>query len=141
MKKLLIGLTSLLLLCACAHKENIETSRSLLPIPQEIKSSRGDFTVGEGTGLYIAANAEDKSAIANAFAAWNGVMEMTEENSATDCIAMEVCDNVEGITSPEGYTIKVTKERIDVKATSAAGLFYAAQTLVQLADTGNTIPA
>ena len=141
MKKLLIGLTSLLLLCACAHKANIETSHSLLPIPQNMQTTKGHFTVSEGTKLYISAPADDKIAIANAFAAWSGLLEATEEKATANCIAMEICDNVANVTSPEGYTINVTKERIDVKATTAAGLFYAAQTLQQLADSSNTIPA
>ncbi|MBQ5627728.1 MAG: beta-N-acetylhexosaminidase, partial [Bacteroidaceae bacterium] len=141
MKKLLIGLTSLLLLCACAHKANIETSHSLLPIPQDMQTTKGYFTVSEGTKLYIGAPADDKIAIANTFAAWSGLLEATEEKATANCIAMEICDNVANVTSPEGYTINVTKERIDVKATTAAGLFYAAQTLQQLADSSNTIPA
>ena len=141
MKKLLVGLTSLLLLCACAHKEKIETSSCLLPIPQEMQIAKGCFTVDKDTKLYINTPAEDKNAIASTFAAWNGALELTEEYTAANCIAMELCDNVEGITSPEGYTIKVTKERIDVKSPTAAGLFYAAQTLVQLADGGTDIPA
>ena len=141
MKKILFGLASLLLLCACAHNEVTESSHCLLPVPQDMQTAKGHFTIGKGTKLYIAAPGEDKSAIANAFAAWDGVLETSGENSTVNCIAMEICDNVDDITSPEGYTINVTRERIDVKATSAAGLFYAAQTLQQLADGGNTIPA
>ena len=140
MKKILLGLTSLFLLCACAHKADIVPTRSLLPIPQEVETAKGCFTMGKGTRLYIAANDNDKSAIANALAAWN-VLGTTDERVADNCIAFEVCENVENISSPEGYTINVTNERIDVKATSAAGLFYAAQTLLQLADGGTNIPA
>ena len=134
MKKLLTGLASLLLICACAHNESVERSYTLLPVPQEIQTSDGDFTITNGTMLYINAPAGDKDAITNAFAAWDGMLEATDNNATSNCIAMEVCDNVEGVTSPEGYAIAVTKEKISVKATSAAGLFYAAQTLQQLAD-------
>ena len=141
MKNFFLGLTSLLLLCACAHNTDNATSHSLLPLPQQIGTSKGSFTVGEGTKLYIAADSDDRNAIANALAAWSGVLEVTGENTTANCIAMEVCDNVANVTSPEGYTINVTKEKINVKATSAAGLFYAAQTLLQLADGSNTIPA
>ena len=141
MKKLLLGLTGLLLLCACAHNADTATSHNLLPIPQEMQTSKGHFTAGEGTKLYINAPADDRSAIANALAAWNVALEVAEESVADNCIAMEVCDKLESVTSPEGYTINVTKERIDVKAPTAAGLFYAAQTILQLADGGNTIPA
>ena len=141
MKKILLGLTSLLLLCACAHNADVMPGHSLLPIPQEIQTSNGEFTLTDKTKLYINAPASDKSAIAKVFTAWNTQLATVETDAATDCIAMEVCDKVENITSPEGYTINVTKDRIDVKATSGAGLFYAAQTLQQLADGDNTIPA
>ena len=140
MKKILTGLASLLLICACAHNESVERDYTLLPVPVEIQTSDGDFTITNGTRLYINAPAGDKDAITNAFAAWSGMLETTENNATSNCIAMEICDNVEGVTSPEGYAIAVTKEKISVKATSAAGLFYAAQTLQQLADGGNAIP-
>ena len=138
MKKLLIGLVSLLLLCACAHENG---SDCLLPIPLEMQTSNGEFTLTNETKLYIAAPAADKSAIAKVFTAWNAQLATVDTEAATDCIAMEVCDKVENISSPEGYTINVTPKKIDVKATSGAGLFYAAQTLQQLADGGDTIPA
>jgi hypothetical protein len=66
MKKSLIRLASLLLLCACAHNTDNATSHSLLPLPQLIETSKGSFTVGEGTKLYIAADSDDRNAIANA---------------------------------------------------------------------------
>ena len=88
MKKILLGLTSLLLICACAHKKDIVQTRYLLPIPQEVETCKGHFIVGKGTRLHIAANAVDKSAISNAFAAWDGALETTEKNVSDNCIAM-----------------------------------------------------
>jgi phosphoribosylamine-glycine ligase len=67
MKKILIGLATLLFLCACAHKESVERSYTLLPIPQEIETLDGDFTITNGTRLYINAPADDKNAIAKAY--------------------------------------------------------------------------
>ena len=141
MKNILLRLASLLLLvCACTRKPDTTTEYSLLPIPQSMHIADGSFTIGKGTKLYIDAPADDRHAISNAFAAWEGIMTTTENKAATDCISMEICDAVENVISPEGYTINVTKEKIDVKALSGAGLFYAAQTLQQLANGGNSIP-
>ena len=140
MKNLCLGLLSLLLLCACAHDTNTVASHSLLPVPQEIQTAEGCYTIHKGTKLYIEAPDEDKSAIINALAVWKELLEPADEK-VTGGIAMEICDKVEGISSPEGYTIAVTKKGISAKATSAAGLFYAAQTLCQLADGGNALPA
>ena len=140
MKNILLGLASLLLLvCACTRKPDTTTEYSLLPIPQSMHIADGSFTIGKGTKLYIDAPADDRHAISNAFAAWDDIA-VTDKNTATNCISMTVCDTIEGLSSPEGYTINVGKDKITVKATSGAGLFYAAQTLQQLANGGNSIP-
>ena len=138
MKNLCLGLLSLLLLCACAHSTSTVTSHSLLPVPQDIQVADGCFTIRKGTKLYVEAPDEDKNAITGALAVWKEILEPTDEKSS-NCIAMEICDKVENVSSPEGYTIQITPKGITAKATSSAGLFYAAQTLQQLADGGNTI--
>ena len=126
MKNLLSGLLSLLLICACAHDAKVETVHSLLPVPQEMQMSDGGFTLRKGTKLYTNVAVEEKNAITNAFAEWNELLEPTAEECETNCIAMEICGSVENISSPEGYSIDVTEDKISIRATSAAGLFYAA---------------
>ena len=84
MKKTLLGLLSLILVCACAHDANVISSQSLLPVPQDMQTAKGCFTVGNGTKFYINTPADDKDAITNAFAAWNNLLEATENNAATN---------------------------------------------------------
>ena len=139
MKKLFWGLIGLLLICACAHKQN-NTTRSLLPAPRCIQHGNGFFTVTKGTGLCISAPENDRNAVTRLLGAWEDMLSVTEKPADADCIAMEICEKVDGISSPEGYAIEVTEDGIKAKATSGAGLFYAAQTLLQLADGGNRIP-
>ena len=139
MKKLFWGLIGLLLICACAHEQN-NTTRSLLPAPKCIQHGNGFFTVTKGTVLCISAPEDDKNAVTKLFGAWEDMLSATEKPADADCIAMEICEKVDGISSPEGYAIEVTEKGIKARATSGAGLFYAAQTLLQLADGGNRIP-
>ena len=139
MKKLFLVLVGLLLICACAHERN-NTTRGLLPIPKSIQQGNGFFTVTKGTVLCISAPEDDKNAVTKLFGAWEDMLSATEKPADADCIAMEICEKVDGISSPEGYAIEVTEDGIKAKATSGAGLFYAAQTLLQLADGGNRIP-
>ena len=139
MKKLFWGLIGLLLICACAHEQN-NTTRSLLPAPKCIQHGNGFFTVTKGTVLCVSAPESDRNAITRLFRTWEDMRSVTEKPADADCIAMEICEKVDGISSPEGYAIEVTEKGIKVKATSGAGLFYAAQTLLQLADGGNRIP-
>lgn len=139
MKKLFLGLIGLLLIYACAHEQNDATG-NLLPVPKSIQQGNGFFTVTKGTGLCISAPENDRNAVTRLLGAWEDMLSVTEKPADADCIAMEICEKVDGISSPEGYAIEVTKDGIKAKATSGAGLFYAAQTLLQLADGGNRIP-
>ena len=139
MKKLFLGLIGLLLIYACAHEQNDATG-NLLPVPKSIQQGNGYFTVTKGTGLCISAPENDMNAVTRLLGAWEDMLSVTEKPADADCIAMEICEKVDGISSPEGYAIEVTEDGIKAKATSGAGLFYAAQTLLQLADGGNRIP-
>ena len=140
MKKLFWGIIGLLLICACAHEQK-NTTGCLLPIPKSIQQGNGFFTVTKGTVLCISAPEDDKNAVTKLFGAWEDMLSATEKPADADCIAMEICEKVDGISSHEGYAIEVTEKGIKARATSGAGLFYAAQTLLQLADGGNRIPA
>ena len=42
------------------------------------------------------------------------------------------------LPSPESYTLSVTSQRIEIRATSGAGLFYGMQTLLQLMQPAST---
>ena len=139
MKKLFLVLVGLLLICACGHEQK-NTTGCLLPIPKSIQQGNGFFTVTKGTVLCISAPEDDKNAVTKLFGAWEDMLSATEKPADADCIAMEICEKVDGISSPEGYAIEVTEKGIKARATSGAGLFYAAQTLLQLADGGNRIP-
>lgn len=139
MKKLFLVLVGLLLICACAHEQNDATG-NLLPVPKSIQPGNGFFTVNKGTGLCISAPENDRNAVTRLLGAWEDMLSVTEKPADADCIAMEICEKVDGISSPEGYAIEITEDGIKAKATSGAGLFYAAQTLLQLADGGNRIP-
>ncbi len=139
MKKLFLVLVGLLLICACAHEQNDATG-NLLPVPKSIQQGNGFFTVTKGTELCISAPENDRNAVTRLLGAWEDMLSVTEKPADADCIAMEICEKVDGISSPEGYAIEITEDGIKAKATSGAGLFYAAQTLLQLADGGNRIP-
>lgn len=48
-----------------------------------------------------------------------------------------IVDSLPGDSSPEGYVLDIAGDGVHARATSAAGLFYAAHSLAQLADTYN----
>ena len=131
MKNLYIGLVSLLLFCACAHEKS-DIRCALLPVPKSIQQGNGFFTITNWTELDIVAPETDKEIITKQFNAWKENIPAIGNESKTNRIVLETCDRIDNITSPEGYTLDVTKEKIDIKAVSGTGLFYAMQTLAQM---------
>ena len=140
MKNLCIGLLCLLLISACAQEQGKSNAEyALLPLPKNIEQGNGFFTISKGTELEISAPEHDKRTIAGHLDTWKETLP-TAEDIQNNHIVMEICADVDSISSPEGYSINVNEERITIKATSGAGLFYAIQTLQQLANGSNHIP-
>ena len=139
MNRIIIASIALALLLSCSQVKNVASSRSLLPLPANIEESKGRFIFNNATTLKIAAEEKDANAVGNFLAASPLALERGEKDS--NAVVMTICNDVEGITSPEGYAIETTEENITVKAISGAGLFYAAQTILQLAAEGNGVPA
>lgn len=139
MNRIIIASIALALLLSCSQVKNVASSRSLLPLPANIEESEGRFIFNNATTLKIAAEEKDANAVGNFLAASPLALERGEKDS--NAVVMTICNDVEGITSPEGYAIETTEENITVKAISGAGLFYAAQTILQLAAEGNGVPA
>ena len=140
MKNLCIGLICLLLISACAQEqEQGNAEYALLPLPKNIEQGNGFFTISKGTELEISAPEHDKRTIAGHLDTWKETLPAAEDIQ-NNHIVMEICAYVDSISSPEGYSINVNEERITIKATSGAGLFYAIQTLQQLANGSNHIP-
>lgn len=61
-------------------------------------------------------------------------VEWGEMTVCPDSSAFVITDSIPGITSPEGYTLRIDSHCITARALSEAGLFYAKQTLAQLRD-------
>lgn len=108
----------------------------------EMSAEDAGFTIDSLTRVYI--DAPDRDAA------------LLEEQLAAAGMghALRVCDSVDaprinfrlkpvvdGISSHEGYRLSVSGDRIDAEALSPAGLYYALQTILDLKESGGTIPA
>lgn len=60
---------------------------------------------------------------------------------ASQAITFSIVYEIDGIDSPEGYSLSVTNDGIDVEALSGAGLFYGLVSLIQLAENSDVIPS
>ena len=96
----------------------------VLPPPKEVKEGAGAFVVSARTPIR-----GEPSAVAL----------LREELHAADepssgAIDLELIAALDRELGPEGYQLDVTPDGVHARATGAAGLFYAAQTLLQLVD-------
>ena len=126
----------------------IEGHNVLLPQPQQMHYGAGHLRVRSlGIRLMADPSAEDRFAAQQlssclADAAQNPVRVSQGETGDTQIAlkrtgevgALPVPGERPGSTSRESYTLKVTPEKVEVQATSSAGLFYAVQTLCQLVE-------
>ena len=122
MKKALYLITALLLAACNNHGTIIEDS--VLPTPAQHSTESGAFTIGKGVKVTFHAAESDKEILSQALEA-HGI---AADSTARKSISFEICDAIDGITSPEGYRITTTKNAIKVEGRSGAGLFYAIQT-------------
>lgn len=65
---------------------------------------------------------------------------ISTEKSAKAIIELSVEKKLSGVTSAEGYILRMSNRIITIQALSEAGLFYAVQTLLQLAAEDNSLP-
>ena len=134
MKKVYIYILLLLVTVAC-NKPATTNNCNVLPLPQSVEFNSKVFTLSEETKIIVEAPENDKQILEEYLkTSLNGM-----NNAKTGTIRLVVKDNIEGISSPEGYSMTITPKEITVEATCGAGLFYGIQTILQMAREGNTI--
>ena len=127
-----------LLICSCAQVKTVSTSNNILPRPSQANFNDKEFVFNNRTKVHIEAPDNDAKSIAGLLS--SSPLALQQGVQKSNVVVMSICDRVEGITSSEGYTIEATPDKITIKATSGAGLFYAAQTLLQLTANSSAIP-
>ena len=134
MKKVYIYILLLLVTVAC-NKPATTNNCNVLPLPQSVEFNSKVFTLSEATKIIVEAPENDKQILEEYLkASLNGM-----NNAKTGTIRLVVKDNIEGISSPEGYSMTIAPKEITVEATGGSGLFYGIQTILQMAREGNTI--
>ena len=133
-------LSALFIGCNDAPKEKTTASAppamdELIPKPADAKPAEGNFEITDTTTVSLvgsdsaAANVVqmfiDKLSSATGFSLKTGIAANTDANG----IFFEI---KAGYESPDAYSLEISKEKIIASASSAAGLFYATQTLRQL---------
>ena len=104
----------------------------LIPFPAEMKSGAGEFTITSATKIVLKTDSEKIRKSCDLFLDLINPgtgLNIGYASSSASPIYVEL-DSL--IAHPEGYRLKVTPKDITIQAQTAAGVFYAFQTLRQL---------
>lgn len=118
-----------------------EGSLDITPIPSEVVWQKGSFRLSASDKLYIDAPEEDRAILGAYMQASPLKLQLADEKTADQGIVLRQVKTLEGITSPEGYVLRSNSKGVQIEALSGAGLFYGLQSLLQMADDGESIPA
>lgn len=128
-------------MCLGAHPAK---AQSVIPVPLKMEQGTGSFLLSEKTRLYTNLRGEEARLLENCLQALPVQLKKGKKKDTRDVISLLITEKDSRLTSPESYTLSVNPSRIEICATSGAGLFYGIQTLLQLsaaADAGRPLAA
>ena len=142
MKNHISYIVILLYLCVGCTPEKAQISipvaaRSLIPYPNEVIPADQGFLIDANTTIYAGTNLESQ-AIAQQFssrftkASGITLVSVNESKLATNSIHFVLDSAAKEITNDEGYLLKITPDRMIVRAKAMPGLYMGLQTLFQL---------
>lgn len=130
MRKYLALFSFCLLGISCSKTEKMDIT--VIPEPQviEVKDKVSTFDIHSTFSSNLPE--KDLKDLSAYVAASPLQLKVSESNTAP--FRFELVESIDGISSPEGYTLTIDQSGVKSTATTAAGLFYAYQTLLQMAE-------
>ena len=102
---------------------------SLIPLPQSVIESEGEFVFGQKLTAQVTPQAKEVFELfANVFYCATSIKIKPIQKSSKAQLELNLVPSLPA----EGYRLKVTNEKITISASRPAGFFYALQTLKQL---------
>ena len=116
----------------CFHAHPI-LAQSVIPVPLKMEQGTGSFLLSEKTKLYTNLQGGEAELWENYLKALRVQLKEARMKDRKQMLLLLITPKTPQLPSPESYTLSVTSQRIEIRATSGAGLFYGMQTLLQLA--------
>ena len=121
----------------CFHAHPI-LAQSVIPVPLKMEQGTGSFLLSEKTKLYTNLQGGEAELWENYLKALPVQLKEARMKDRTQMLFLLITPKTPQLPSPESYTLSVTSQRIEIRATSGAGLFYGMQTLLQLMQPAST---
>ena len=121
----------------CFHAHPI-LAQSVIPVPLKMEQGTGSFLLSEKTKLYTNLQGGEAELWENYLKALPVQLKEARMKDRKQMLFLLITPKTPQLPSPESYTLSVTPQRIEIRATSGAGLFYGMQTLLQLMQPAGT---
>lgn len=121
----------------CFHAHPI-LAQSVIPVPLKVEQGTGSFLLSEKTKLYTNLQGGEAELWENYLKALPVQLKEARMKDRKQMLFLLITPKTPQLPSPESYTLSVTPQRIEIRATSGAGLFYGMQTLLQLMQPAGT---
>ena len=121
----------------CFHAHPI-LAQSVIPVPLKMEQGTGSFLLSEKTKLYTNLQGGEAELWENYLKALPVQLKEARMKDRKQMLFLLIAPKTPQLPSPESYTLSVTPQRIEIRATSGAGLFYGMQTLLQLMQPAST---
>ena len=121
-------------LCVVLASASIHAQISVIPQPVSVSPSNGTFTLKSDTRIVSdVANAPNAAMLAKWLTPATGFTFLPSQTgaNANNAITLQLDRSLTRL-GDEGYTLEVTPDRIAIRASSDAGVFYGVETLRQL---------
>ena len=121
----------------CFHAHPI-LAQSVIPVPLKMEQGTGSFLLSEKTKLYTNLQGGEAELWENYLKALPVQLKEARMKDRKQMLFLLITPKTPQLPSPESYTLSVTTQQIEIRATSGAGLFYGMQTLLQLMQPAST---
>ncbi|WP_291570252.1 family 20 glycosylhydrolase [Bacteroides sp.] len=113
-------------------------AQSVIPVPLKMEQGTGSFLLSEKTKLYTNLQGGEAELWENYLKALPVQLKEARMKDRKQILFLLITPKTPQLPSPESYTLSVIPQRIEIRATSGAGLFYGMQTLLQLMQPAGT---